>query len=771
MDTIKIKANLKPRLDENSSLPSLGGSNSEEHWNLIYANEVKSYITIGQLENQTRGNNSTVEGVNNSANGEISHVEGYNNQAVGYYSHVEGSSSLTTENGIAAHAEGYGTIASGLAAHAEGYGQNENGTESGYTVASGQGSHAEGVATKANGEGSHAEGIKTTVNGIASHVEGFITEAEGDYSHAEGQETTSKNIATHAEGLRTEASGGASHAEGHQTIARGGYSHAEGLFTHANGTQSHAEGCNTYTTGDSSHAEGHYTRAIGENSHAEGYYTEAQEDSSHAEGYYSVASGIASHAESGYGFRTIQDISQVGQYLKVDFATFSNNSRKFITIRFSSSSESSIPEMLRNTNNYIKFIKEDNTIESDIFKIYTIPVNENQTDQSGSYSYTFQIVKIDRTEISENELSKIQTGYLMQVLVPNTSSGKSSHVSGACNIASGDYSYADGIANTSSGLLSHSYGRECQSKNTLTYAFGDGTIANKAYNFVFGRYNVEDNSSKGFLEIVGNGTWPNARSNARLLDKNGKEWLAGGLTIGPRNGKKYDNLAGSEWLTFENGYTGNPERQGKDFDIGCSLWAIHSTQDADDDSNATTSSLWFDFSRKRKNDADTAANYAYHKMWLDNQGTLRVAKNYISNAGNDYAEYRKSRNNEKIEAGRVVIENGDGTLSLCSKRLERGCEIVSDTYGTILYEMEGNNLPIAIAGRVLAYPDKDKNSFLIGHPVCSGENGTVSMMSEEEERLYPSRIIGVVSEIPDYDYWDNGNEKIAVKDRIWIRIK
>jgi len=47
MDTIKIKANLKPRLDENSSLPSLGGSNSEEHWDLLYANEVKSYITIG----------------------------------------------------------------------------------------------------------------------------------------------------------------------------------------------------------------------------------------------------------------------------------------------------------------------------------------------------------------------------------------------------------------------------------------------------------------------------------------------------------------------------------------------------------------------------------------------------------------------------------------------------------------------------------------------------------------------------------------------------
>jgi len=42
-------------------------------------------------------------------------------------------------------------------------------------------------------------------------------------------------------------------------------------------------------------------------------------------------------------------------------------------------------------------------------------------------------------------------------------------------------------------------------------------------------------------------------------------------------------------------------------------------------------------------------------------------------------------------------------------------------------------------------------------------------MTDEEEEKYPSRIIGTISEIPNYDEW--GAEKIKVDGRIWIRIK
>lgn len=137
-------------------------------------------------------------------------------------------------------------------------------------------------------------------------------------------------------------------------------------------------------------------------------------------------------------------------------------------------------------------------------------------------------------------------------------------------------------------------------------------------------------------------------------------------------------------------------------------------------------------------------------------------------AWNDYAEFRQTR--IIIEAGRCVREVGDGTLVMTTKRLERGCEIVSDTYGFAIGENDICKTPIASTGRVLAYPDKPASTFEIGAPVCSGPNGTVSQMTEEEERIYPSRIIGTVSEIPTYTIWKGGND-VPVKGRIWIRIR
>ena len=67
---------------------------------------------------------------------------------------------------------------------------------------------------------------------------------------------------------------------------------------------------------------------------------------------------------------------------------------------------------------------------------------------------------------------------------------------------------------------------------------------------------------------------------------------------------------------------------------------------------------------------------------------------------NDYAEFRQS---DVTEPGRVVIENGDGTLSLSTKRLQRGAEVISDTFGFAIGETDECKTPIAATGRVLAY--------------------------------------------------------------------
>jgi len=142
---------------------------------------------------------------------------------------------------------------------------------------------------------------------------------------------------------------------------------------------------------------------------------------------------------------------------------------------------------------------------------------------------------------------------------------------------------------------------------------------------------------------------------------------------------------------------------------------------------------------------------------------------------NDYAEFRETEN--IIEAGRCVYEQGNGKLALANERLMRGCELVSDTYGFAIGKNEKAKTPIAVTGRVLAYclEGQEEAKKFIGYPVCSGPNGTVSIMTEEEEAKYPSRIIGTISEVPTYDKWKCGTEEnpeyIDVKDRIWIRIR
>lgn len=147
--------------------------------------------------------------------------------------------------------------------------------------------------------------------------------------------------------------------------------------------------------------------------------------------------------------------------------------------------------------------------------------------------------------------------------------------------------------------------------------------------------------------------------------------------------------------------------------------------------------------------------------------TGRITANAVYGAvWNDYAEYRKA---ESIEPGRVVVESADGEMKLSTERLQPGAEIISDTFGFAIGETDEYKTPIAATGRVLAYPNEDRYSYPLGCAVCSGPNGTVSQMTREEIREYPERIIGTVSEIPEYKTWGTGN--VEVNGRIWMRVK
>ena len=76
---------------------------------------------------------------------------------------------------------------------------------------------------------------------------------------------------------------------------------------------------------------------------------------------------------------------------------------------------------------------------------------------------------------------------------------------------------------------------------------------------------------------------------------------------------------------------------------------------------------------------------------------------------------------------------------------------------------------MAVAGRVLAYCEGNRADYHAGDTVCAGPNGKVMKMTREEIREWPDRIIGIVSEIPEYEVWGTGN--VPVNGRIWIKVK
>lgn len=136
-------------------------------------------------------------------------------------------------------------------------------------------------------------------------------------------------------------------------------------------------------------------------------------------------------------------------------------------------------------------------------------------------------------------------------------------------------------------------------------------------------------------------------------------------------------------------------------------------------------------------------------------------------AWNDYAEYREQK--EEVEPGYCVASNNDGTVYKTTEMYQACDGVVSDTFGFAIGETEGKTTPLAVAGRVLAYCAGNRYDYNAGDTVCAGPGGLVYKMSREEIKEYPDRIIGIVSEIPEYKIWGTG--EIEVNERIWIKVK
>jgi len=142
------------------------------------------------------------------------------------------------------------------------------------------------------------------------------------------------------------------------------------------------------------------------------------------------------------------------------------------------------------------------------------------------------------------------------------------------------------------------------------------------------------------------------------------------------------------------------------------------------------------------------------------------ATKVFGSTGNDYAEYRAC--DHIIIPGAVVVQDEDkDAVRLCNRRRAAGAMVVSDTFGFAIGKTSDRDVPVAVSGRVLAYTDELPSTFRVGDMVCAGKNGTVSRMRRWEAILFPDRILGIVSYIPEEETWHG----VWINDRIWIKLR
>lgn len=495
------------------------------------------------------------------------------NLAYGEFAHAEGS--YTNASGNDAHAEGYSTTASGLHSH----------TEGSETIASGSYSHAEGERTIAYGGSAHSEGegssgqtlvlTGTGTNGIYTYntstyvrsgtilkyndkfariiwVSGNQISLRSLYSISSSVSfgnlsSTSVQIingvaadnCTHSEGARTIAIGQQSHSEGLEVIAEGHHSHAEGSLTHARGSSSHAEGYKTIAVGDESHAEGVggnspniiIDRTLTTVSAASGTYT--------INNITNIKIGNIIQYQNQRGIidaingNTVTLIATSGNTNKANFGNLSNASITVITggIAFGPSAHSE--------GYATSAIGSNSHSEGDSTTAYGSASHaEGKTnlaygDSSHAEGKTSQAN--GTASHSEGYQTKALATYAHAEGRSTIAEGVGSHAEGSSTNAIGNNSHTEGLGTTTYGIQSHAEGYNTIANGDNSHTEGQWTEANGACTHVFGAYNINNasvaSSSRGtYVEIVGNGASNSSRSNARTLDWNGNETLAGTLT-------------------------------------------------------------------------------------------------------------------------------------------------------------------------------------------------------------------------------------------------
>ena len=278
-------------------------------------------------------------------------------------------------------------------------------------------------------------------------------------------------------------------------------------------------------TGENAVAEGENTTASGNYSHAEGGSTTASGEAAHAEGNGTIASGSNSHAEGSAGWGDPYEVTvrPLTAQEKEEIAAKVGNVYPDYICESDEIEDGQAPVLYADEEcteevariKWSKYTSEwHDDLSGDFFQIMS------GTLAAGTYWARFEpAASGDRSHAEGNNTTA--SGYESHAEGYNTTaSGDRSHAEGNNTTASGYASHAEGDSTTASGDESHAEGNGTIASGSNSHAEGLGTIAASDNQHVSGKYNVEDENGDYAL-IVGNGTGPNARSNAFAIDWNG----------------------------------------------------------------------------------------------------------------------------------------------------------------------------------------------------------------------------------------------------------
>lgn len=145
-----------------------------------------------------------------------------------------------------------------------------------------------------------------------------------------------------------------------------------------------------------------------------------------------------------------------------------------------------------------------------------------------------------------------------------------------------------------------------------------------------------------------------------------------------------------------------------------------------------------------------------------------MAQRVWNSVWNDYADFQFLGEKEFIP-GKVYYDTIEGAR-LCHERCQLAVMgVASDTFAHIVgTNPEENQVPIAVAGWVLAYVDQE---YPCGTPLTNDKDGNLTEMTLQEKRDFPERMVATYKKKELKDNFGTRTKQISVNGRHWVKVK